>query len=258
MKFLRDSYEFESGLRLVDCLERLDLKSCDLQNSITPLVLVSQGCYYEKCTTLFYPIIGVHLSSLICCGFDRFYDFVKEFNSAIKLEGDDSGRCEGLCNALTEYLESGKIPNDAKTIISVSELLQVLKSNRDELMSFVECLKDYRPVEMFKDYSPNDIASNSLSRFFVGGLRVESPEYNSNVVMRYGDYSLTASVNVAGDRLEDEEYVSFLKSFVPKIESFELHLIVPSISKQLNLKTKGEFFSMLYDLIYLILKDWGV
>lgn len=258
MKFLRDSYEFESGLSLVDCLERLDLKSCDLQNSITPLVLVSGGCYYDKCTTLFYPIMSVQLASLISCGFTRFYDFVREFNSAVKLEGDETGRCEGLYNAMTEYLESGNLPNDAKTVVSISHLLQVLKSNRNYLNSFIECLKEYRPVELVKEFSPNDLKSDSLVRFYVGGLKVESPNYNSNIVMKYGDYSLTASVNVAGDRLEDEEYVSLLKSFIPKIESFDLHLLVPSISKQLNLKTKGELFSMLYDLIYLILKDWGV
>lgn len=259
MKLLLDIYEIETGLDLVNSLERLNLKSTDVQSSVTPVVITAVSNYFDSAVAGFYTTIKVQLSSLILCGFERFHRFVKEFNACVKNNGDLTGRCDALEKVLDDAFISGRFPNDIKIIPSISNLIDVLKGSRIELQSFIECLKEHRPVELTKDFDCKFLDKDCLDRFYIGYLKVSSFDYNGNKVMKYGDYSLLGSVTLPNAKHDSgsEEYIKYLQSVLPKIESFDLNVAAPGMFKKLGISKQQDVFSTLYDLIYLLLEDWG-
>lgn len=260
MKILSDIYKQESGLELVTCCEKLELKSGDLSSLTTPVILTTVPHYSDTCYVYFYPVVKQHITSLVCLGFDLFYKYIKEFNSFVKSIGDDTNRCDGLESAFEDAFNSEKFNNNLGVIDSSNLVIEILKNNREELNSFIDCLKQYRPVELTKGYNTNFFKENSIDRFYVSHLMVMSSEVNVRKVLDYSDVYNLAPVNL--ERLkykeDNQEYIDVLKSNVSKVEAFDLSLVILELINVLGVKKSYDLFSLNYDLIYLLFEKWGI
>lgn len=239
-----------SGIPLVKAFEELDIEVTLIDELLTPVSVLSFSNYVEEKMVGYYPTISSHIASLVLNGYQSFLDYVEAFNTEF-----------GGADRFLDVLKSNY--NTSPTLTSsITYILQVIVSHRDDFKSFIEVLKQHRPKELCK--SVDDITSylsDSSERFYVAYIANSTPNVERDSIYRLGidsDIQLSCyDIPKFRTDLADQKYSAMIRETVPVIEEFDFTLAFNTANRKYKFKNQYVSFSVIFDLVDSVLEKWG-